>query len=241
MLFLRDRIEESVKILRTFEPAEGYYLAFSGGKDSTVLYAVAQEAGIKFDAHYNVTTADPPELVRFIRQHYPDVKWERSGWTMWTLIPHKLMPPTRLSRYCCEFLKEGGGEGRVVLTGVKRSDSTSRRKTLAYSCRKKGKAVVAPLINWCDDEIWAYIKGRGLAYCELYDQGFSRLGCIGCPMAGAKRQREEFERWPKFGDAYLRAFARMIAERQKRGKDIVDKGNWDTPENVMRWWLKEDS
>jgi len=236
MLFLADRIAESIEIMRMYEPPDGYFLAFSGGKDSMVLMAMAQEAGIKFDAHYSITSADPPELVKFIRAEYPSVARDHPEWTMWTLIPHKLMPPTRLVRYCCEFLKEGGGEGRVVLTGVKKADSTARRKSQVYSCRKKGKVIVNPLLNWCDDEIWDYIRTRNLPYCELYDQGFSRLGCIGCPMAGPKRQREEFQRWPKYEQMYLRAFSKMLDERKRRGL----KTDWTSAEEVMSWWLKED-
>lgn len=234
MLFLKDRVDESVEILRMYEPPEGYFLAFSGGKDSIVLYAMANLAGVKFDAHYHITTADPPELIKFIRSEYPSVAMDRPEWTMWTLIPHKQWPPTRVQRYCCEFLKEHGGEGRVVITGIKKTDSRTRRNRPIVSCEKKGTTSIAPLFNWSDDEIWGYIKSQGMRYCELYDQGFSRLGCVGCPLAGPKRQRKEFERWPKFRDAYLRAFGRMIEERKKRDKEAI----WNTPEEVMAWWLR---
>lgn len=234
MLFLQDRIDESVEILRMYEPPDGYFLAFSGGKDSVVLYAIAQLAGIKFDAHYHITTADPPELVQFIRKAYPTVSMDRPTRTMWEIIPPKLMPPTRLVRYCCELLKERGGEGRVVLTGVKKSDSFKRRMALIQSCRKNGKVVVNPLLNWVDEEIWEYIHGEKLVYCELYDQGFSRLGCIGCPMAGPEKQRMEFERWPKYRVMYIRAFEKMLIHRRERGL----KTTWETAEEVMSWWLK---
>ena len=69
-----DKVGIAVARLREFEPPEGYYLAFSGGKDSVVIYDLAVKAGVKFDAHYSVTGVDPPELVRFIKQQYPDVK-----------------------------------------------------------------------------------------------------------------------------------------------------------------------
>ena len=64
---LEDKVKRAIDRLRTFEPPEGYYLAFSGGKDSQCIYHLAKEAGVKFDAHYNLTTVDPPELVYFIR------------------------------------------------------------------------------------------------------------------------------------------------------------------------------
>ena len=70
----KTKLEVAIQRLKTFEPSEGYYLAFSGGKDSVVIKALADMAGVKYDAHYNVTSVDPPELVRFIKEKYPDVE-----------------------------------------------------------------------------------------------------------------------------------------------------------------------
>ena len=72
--YVRDKVAIAIDRLRAFEPEEGYYIAFSGGKDSQCIYHLAVEAGVKFDAHYNLTTVDPPELVRFIKDNYPNVK-----------------------------------------------------------------------------------------------------------------------------------------------------------------------
>ena len=69
-----DKVQKSIERLKAFEPPEGYFLAFSGGKDSQCIYHLAKMAGVKFDAHYSVTTVDPKELVRFIKKEYPDVK-----------------------------------------------------------------------------------------------------------------------------------------------------------------------
>ena len=95
-----DKVQTAIKRLQTFEPPDGYYLAFSGGKDSVVIKMLADMAGVRYDAHYNVTGIDPPELVYFIRQHHPDVVWEyprdKDGEviTMWRLIRKKKMQPT---------------------------------------------------------------------------------------------------------------------------------------------------
>jgi len=129
---IRDKVQAAIDRLQMFCPEEGYYVAFSGGKDSQCVYHLCKMAGVKFDAHYNVTSVDPPELIRFIRKNYPDVEWEfprdKDGRvvTMWNLIPRKQMPPTRLARYCCEWFKESSGRHRVTVTGVRWAESARR-------------------------------------------------------------------------------------------------------------------
>ena len=129
----KTKLEGTLERIKAFEPPEGYYVAFSGGKDSQCIYELCKMAGVKFDAHYRVTSVDPPELVQFIRDYYPDVAREvphdKDGKpiTMWSLIEGEVMPPTRMARYCCERLKESGGEGRLTMTGVRWAESVNRR------------------------------------------------------------------------------------------------------------------
>lgn len=132
-IYGKDKVETAIERLKAIEPKDGYFLAFSGGKDSVVVKALADMAGVKYDAHYCVTSVDPPELVRFVKSH-DDVIFDRpldtngKQKTMWNLIPKKKMPPTRLVRYCCAELKEASGEGRITITGVRWAESTNRRK-----------------------------------------------------------------------------------------------------------------
>ena len=129
-----DKVKRAIETLQAYEPEEGYYMAFSGGKDSVTLKALADMAGVKYEAVYRVTSVDPPELVRFIKNEHPDVSREvprdRDGnpITMWNLIPKRLMPPTRAVRYCCSNLKETSGDGRMVLTGVRWAESSNRKQ-----------------------------------------------------------------------------------------------------------------
>ena len=128
-----DKVQKAIDRLKAFEPQEGYYLAFSGGKDSQCVYHLAKMAGVKFDAHYSVTTVDPPELTRFIKYQYPDVIWDKhfdkegKPLSMYSLIPSVKTPPSRKNRYCCSILKETGGRGRVTVTGVRWSESVNRK------------------------------------------------------------------------------------------------------------------
>lgn len=129
---IKTKLDLAIHRLKAFEPPEGYWVAFSGGKDSQCVYHLCQMAGVKFDAHYSVTSVDPPEVVRFIRQEYTDVEFlfprynDGKPITMWNLIPRKMIPPTRILRYCCKELKESGGRGRVVVTGVRWAESARR-------------------------------------------------------------------------------------------------------------------
>lgn len=140
-----DKVEKAIRRLKLFEPPEGYFVGFSGGKDSQCVYHLCQMAGVKFDAHYSVTSVDPPPVLRFIKKHYPDVIWDRRYWndgktehyyadgrpkpiTMWNLIANHTIPPTRQARYCCSALKETCGTGRLVVTGVRWAESQNRRR-----------------------------------------------------------------------------------------------------------------
>jgi phosphoadenosine phosphosulfate reductase len=245
-----NRVDDAIERLKEFEQftkGEGYYLAFSGGKDSCVIKALADMAGVKYDAHYNVTTVDPPELLRFIKEHHTDVIWERPKTNMWQLIIKKRMPPSRIVRYCCEMLKEGNGGGRVIMTGVRWAESAKRSKRrMVETCYKdKGKRYVHPIIDWTSEDVWEFIREYNVPYCGLYDEGFTRLGCIGCPIAGKKRWAE-FERWPRFKELYLRAFNKCV---EKRLRDIKDgeshleyKGDcakWSTGQEMFDWWMKD--
>lgn len=255
---LQVMVDAAIERLRMFCPPEGYYLAFSGGKDSQCIYHLAQEAGVKFDAHYNQTGIDPPELVYNMRKHYPDVIVEPYEKSMWQLIREHGMPPTRTVRFCCEHLKERGGQGRVVVTGVRAAESIRRKRgygtiTIQHSnkakraytfdpeqgehlirtCPTKGKVVLAPIFDWTDEDVWAYIRDRNLPYCSLYDEGFKRLGCIGCPMSGREGQLRQFARWPKFKQAYIKAFDAMLKENSRRNYQV----NWRTGQEVFDWWV----
>lgn len=107
-------------------------IAYSGGKDSDVLLRLAEKSGIPFEVLHSLTTADAPETVYHVRDTFrrleekgircdvdKHIKPDGTRTTMWNLIPRKLIPPTRLMRYCCAELKEGGGKGRFIATRVR--------------------------------------------------------------------------------------------------------------------------
>ena len=125
------RLQEAANMSERFYKAP-LIVTTSGGKDSSVCIALAERAGIEFEVMHNHTTVDAPETVYFIRNelkrleqkgvkcflNYPYYKGERV--TMWSLIPQKLMPPTRLVRLLTMIMMTAAGSLNHVCASAKR-------------------------------------------------------------------------------------------------------------------------
>jgi len=223
----------AIQRLKTFEPPDGYYLSFSGGKDSCVLLDLAVKSQVKFDAHYSQGGLDPPELVNFIRKEHPEVIRDRPSESVWKgLMKHGM--PRRQARWCCELIKEKHGTGRKVLTGIRWQESPRRRnRAMVETCRNDGtKTFIHPIIDWSSEEVWDYIKTNKVPYCSLYDEGFKRLGCVLCPMQTPKQTQIELIRFPKMAELWKRACYRYWGTSKNPGVK-----RWKSAEDMWQWWL----
>lgn len=238
-LFLAERVANSIAMLQKWEPKIGYWLAFSGGKDSVVIDHLAQRAGVKYTKNFSNTGLEAPELYRFIRQHHPDAIWHKPQTTMWQLIEKKRMPPTRIIRYCCDHLKEQHGTGMIVV-GVRKSESNARAKLkpIEIGMGRKEAIFIRPILEWNDSDIWEYIRSENIPYCSLYDEGFKRLGCVMCPMQGGKGQMRDAKRWPQYYRLYMRAFEKAIQKR-KDDNMLTEGSKFETAESMMSWWTQQ--
>lgn len=290
-----EKEQEAIERLRQFTPKDGekYWICYSGGKDSDVIRILAELAGVPHEIHHNLTTVDAPETVQYVRS-VPGVVIDKSYYedgtpkTMWNLIPKKLVPPTRVMRYCCSELKEHGGKGRLKVTGVRWAESVARRERAGvvtvigkprntekrllklgytnYRINRQGGIVlnaqsgdndstryatdfvhqcyidrsitINPIVDWEDSDVWEFLHHYGCESNPLYKCGEKRVGCIGCPLSTAKNMRKDFQKYPKYKRNYIRAFQKMIEERNRRGVYI---NSWSDGEEVMRWWLGEDA
>lgn len=260
------KLDVAIERYKMFEPEEGYYLNYSGGKDSELIRLIANLAGVKYDAHYNITGIDPPELFYHVKKQ-KDVQMHIYEESFPKLVVRKLLPPSRQNRYCCEVLKEHGGEGRFCVTGVRWAESNKRatnrkmvefdtygssskeakenriiflnsdndeRRKMIETCKVKGKHILNPGIDFTTKEVWEVLRYYNVDYCKLYDEGFDRLGCIGCPLSNIKKRIREFKRWPKFKENYIRTYDRMIKHRLELGKETA----WKSGEEVFEWTMK---
>lgn len=295
-----DKFDEAIELFKMGSKMSMRYqdrpivVAYSGGKDSDVLLEVAKASGEIFEVHNNHTTADAPQTVYHIRNKFKELElqgircvveypqYNGVPVTMWSLIPQKLMPPTRIARFCCSVLKEHGCADRVIATGVRWAESTQRsnrkqfetiaskkkysigynetkddyeqfsfledtseimlqndndaRRKVIEHCRLKNKIAVNPIIGLSDTDVWDILNWQNVKHNVLYDMGYDRVGCIGCPMARRCKREEEFRDFPTYKQAYIKAYDRMILEREKRGL----KTKWKTGREVFEWSMEYD-
>jgi phosphoadenosine phosphosulfate reductase len=242
-----------------------FYVAYSGGKDSDALRLLFEMAGAPYELYHSHTTVDAPETVYYVRGIVPPENIHYPKKSMWELIRDNSMPPTRTVRYCCSALKETGGKGRFVALGVRWAESPSRRtrgsleivrsrrdislmlnvdnaedRRLFETCALKGKRFVNPIIDWSDDDVWAFLDSQGCKSNPLYAEGWKRIGCVGCPMASIGHRAKDFARWPKYYALYVRAFDRMVKgykyQSTRTGSDPAKM--WKTGQDVMDWWMQ---
>lgn len=253
-------LRKAEKIALRLDPVNGFYLTFSGGKDSQALYHVAAMAGVKFKAHMSLTSIDPPEVIRFVKQHYPDVELIKPVVSIYDMAKKKHILPTRIKRWCCAEYKEVFGLGVVTLTGIRKQESARRAKreeistqikgkreeqtydewseheeTIITCVRGKDKIIISPIINWTEADVWQFLnKVVKVPHCELYDEGYKRIGCVCCPMSTQRQKVKELVRWPHV----YRNWIKVI-------KWLMDNGyvNYDfkSPEFGLKWWISGKS
>ena len=253
MMYSIDLLKKAERLALAYGGGNGYYLAFSGGKDSQALYHIAELAGVKFDAHMNFTSVDPPEVIRFVRKFYPEVDFIKPKKSIYQLAVEKQILPTMRVRWCCAEYKENSGAGRVTLIGIRHQESSRRAKrneveissrkysgTLegldeyrqelkAKRARRKSKKygvnitnadqeqtlgcisgkeslLISPIIHWTEQDVWEFLnKVMEVPHCSLYDEGWHRLGCIGCPMSSTKQKQIENLRYPHVKRNWIKA------------------------------------
>lgn len=189
--------------------------------------------------------------------------------SFWQLCEHKKMLPTRLMRFCCSELKERQIPELRFATfsfGVRRAESAKRKKyrdsietrnrkdfsdiqrfhfdnaedvKQTDACYTNNYFIVNPLAYWDNNAVWDYIRGEGLETNSLYEKGFNRVGCIGCPMAGGGyngSRYKEFAMFPKYRQSYIKLCDRIISERNSKG--LPNKYGFKTGEQYFNWWLE---
>lgn len=253
MLHSVELLQKAEKIALNYDAEQGYFLAFSGGKDSQALYHMTQLAGVRFQGHMNLTSVDPPEVIRFVKKNYPEVELKKPGKSIFQSAVERQILPTMRVRWCCAEYKETAGAGKVTLIGIRKAESSRRAKRneveinnrkfsgnldgleeyrqeqKAKRIRRKSKEdgvnitnaneeqtlgcihgkeslLISPIIYWTEQDVWEFLNDVvKVPHCSLYDEGWHRIGCIGCPMSSYKQKMIENERYPHVKRNWIKA------------------------------------
>lgn len=252
-------------------------VSYSGGKDSDVILQLAKESGVPFRVTHNLTTADPPDNVYYIRGVFRQLREEGIDCrinvprrSLWRIMRETLVIPSRIMRVCCAELKERKmPDAPYIVTGVRWAESAGRRKKsgiatvhtasdrtarpakggllttddassrrLFEQCAMRGVRVLNPIIDWSDDDVWDFLHSRGIEGNPLYKEGWTRVGCVGCPLAGRRARELAFARYPKLYKAWHDAVAYVIAKRKEMGNPMVLMGRpVESVEDVLGEWV----
>ena len=257
---------------------------YSGGKDSDVILQLAKESGVSFRVTHNLTTADPPDNVYYIRRVFARLREEGIDCrinvprrSLWRIMRETLVIPSRIMRVCCGELKERKTpDAPYIVTGVRWAESGNRRaksgiamvhaehpstsarrtggeqaaaagllttddassRRLFEQCRMRGVRVLNPIIDWSDDDVWSYLHSRGIEGNPLYKEGWTRIGCVGCPLAGRRAREIAFARYPKLYKAWHDAIAYVIARRKEMGNPMFLAGKEvESVDDVLGAWV----
>lgn len=262
--YLQAKIDKAIAFIKHGEKLalsmnkDGYFVAFSGGKDSQVLLWLVKQAGVKYRAYYSVTTNDPPQNVRFIRENYPEVVFLHPKENFYKLVAKKGLPTMR-TRFCCSILKETAGVGYATLVGVRREESSKRKNykdvdviskrkehqdservynidemlQAEHQCIKgKDKLVLRPILDFTDSEIWEVIYSKNLAINPCYNDT-NRVGCIFCPFSSKKQILDYCNKYP-------RAKAKIIDSITQHQSKMKQKAELP-PDEYFDWWVSKKS
>lgn len=176
-------------------------IAYSGGKDSTVLLHVLLEADWKgpMVMYYYSDVENPPENVEMAHReskehnlelHILDCK-DSSSLEAFRKVGHLFIYPateeekrivkivdTAFRKQMDKYVSDMGLAGTFL--GMRREESYRRALSLArtgpiYQAKNRKVATSCPLHNWSGNDIWAYIVENHLPYLACYDtQGYDR-------------------------------------------------------------------
>ncbi len=199
----RKHKEEAKNIIR--QALEKYpskwAIAYSGGKDSTVLLHVLLETGWKGPMlfYYYSEIENPPENIEMAKRESTEHNlelhivecFESSSLTVYRKLGYFFVYPateeekklvrqvdTAFRKKAEEFAQQQGIVG--IFLGMRKEESKTRTMSLIktgplYKTKTRNTYTCCPLHNWTGNDVWAYIVENHLPYLACYDtEGYDR-------------------------------------------------------------------
>ncbi len=203
LALLEQKISLSIEIIK--EAGDRYGdkigIAFTGGKDSTVLLDLirrAENGKIPFKVITIDTSVEFPEIKEFMEKLKSAWNFEIVKYSNDEALRQKY-PIAKDKADCCNILKTIPLKQSIkdlhlkaMFTGIRRDENEARANESYFSKRKDPHHFrVHPLLHFTEKDIWNYIKFNNLPYCKLYEQGYRSIDCAPCTYKTSEKDAAE--------------------------------------------------
>lgn len=118
-------------------------------------------------------------------------------------------------------------------------DDNDGSRRMVEQCYMRKRTTINPIVDWEEEDVWEFLNEVvKVPHCCLYDEGWTRIGCIGCPLAGKKEMLRSFERYPKYRDAYIRAFEQMIKNHPGQVRIATGEAAYEGGGVLLDAWIR---
>src|SRR5574343_689831 len=136
---------------------------------------------------YPVISKEIAQIIAYLRRGTPGKTREKRRIQLPQSHHYLLTAPFKISHLCCKHLKKDPfaiyikETNSYPLIGTRAEESRLRETAyLKHGCHNFNKNQSTPLSFWTHKDIWAFMYLHHIPYCELYDQGWERTGCVFC-------------------------------------------------------------
>jgi phosphoadenosine phosphosulfate reductase len=198
---LKSKISFSEEIIREAHSrfGEKIAIAFTGGKDSTVLLDLIRKifnGTVPFKVINIDTSAEFPEIIDFRDKL-------KQAWGFDLRIYANKEAATSIviaenRQECCNLLKTTPLKNAVkdlslkgLMTGIRKDEQAARAGETYFSKREHPHHYrIHPMLHFTEADIWNYIKLNNLPFCSLYEQGYRSIDCMPCTKKGSAEDAE---------------------------------------------------
>lgn len=116
--------------------------------------------------------------------------------------PNLMYRSVELRTRCCDVRKVQPLKRKLAtldawVTGLRREQWASRRNIAKVELDREHGGIVKlnPLADWTLDAVWAYVREHEVPYHELFDHGYTSIGCAPCTRPVLPGEPERAGRW----------------------------------------------
>jgi thioredoxin-dependent adenylylsulfate APS reductase len=143
---------------------------------------VREHYGIDIEVHY----PDQKELAQMVTQHGINSFYRSVSLRLLCCEVRKVKPLSRVLQNLDAWV-----------TGLRRSQSQTRVNVPKIELDEEHGNIIKvnPLADWSEQQVWEYIRANRLPYNQLYDQGYTSIGCAPCTRPVAPGEDQRAGRW----------------------------------------------